>query len=165
MTIKQLLDMPVGKENRTGGFQLTVKVARKTVTVDNKQLQWVVFMDETGEIPGEVSLPKYIPLIKNQRINIIICWLQPGEHGKKLYVEQYQPILGPSEPEEFRINSAWGPDDAEALAWTEARREEVKGKCRHGVVCSMLQAGTKCFEIEKHKEIINKVVDFIVTGE
>ena len=92
MTIEQLLQMPMGKENRTGGFQLTVKVARKTVKINQKHLQWVVFMDETGEIPGEVLLPKYNPLIKNQKIHITVCWLQAGEKGKKLYVDQWYPI-------------------------------------------------------------------------
>ena len=167
MTIKQLLEMPIGVESRSGGFQLTVKVARKTVEVDKKYLQWVVFMDSTGEIPGEVSIASRArALQKNQPIHITVCWLQQGEKGKKLYVDQWYPITQTLDEYEARYHSDWGSQEiTEAMEWQEVRREEIKGKCRHGVVCAMIQSGVNIYEVDKHKEIINKWVDFIVTGE
>jgi len=172
MTITQLLEMPTGVDNRTGGFQLTVKVARKTVEIDKKHLQWVVFMDETGEMPGEVSLPKYIPLKKYQRIHITVCWLQPGENGKKLYVDQWYPITCSSDEGisayEAHYHSDWGsPDTSEAMEWQAVRREEIKGKCRHGVSCAYIRGLKSGFvsPTKTIKKIINEWVDFIVTGE
>ena len=156
MTINQLLQMPIGVESRSGGFQLTVKVARKTVEVDKKYLQWVIFMDSTGEIPGEVSLPKYIPLKKYQRIHITVCWLQQGENGKKLYVDQWYPIT--ITEEELCTQRANFNDE---FQYGEPLHI-VKSKIRMHVVCAILSTGN--FE-DLDKDFINKWVDFIVTGK
>ena len=169
MTIKQLLDMPIDKEkSKCGGFQLTVKVARKTVEVDRKHLQWVVFMDETGEIPGEVSLPKSNAYLnKGQPIHITVCWLQPGEKGPKLYVDQWYPITQTVDEYEARYHADWGSQDvSEAMEWQAVRREEIKGKCRHGVVCAMIRGKNGLVDLDEGtKGLINIYVDFIMTGE
>ena len=169
MTITQLLQRPIGQENRTGGFQLTVKIARKTVDVGKKHLQWVIFMDETGEIPAEVNLPKRNTTIqKSERIHITVCWLQPGEKGKKLYVDQWYPVTQTVDEYEARYHADWGSQDvSEAMEWQAVRREEIKGKCRHGISCSFIRSSQEIYlePMPDLKEIINKWVDFIVTGE
>jgi len=165
-TIKELLEKPIGKEYRTGGFQLAIKTARKMVDIDNKILQGVVFIDDTGEIQGEVSLQRHIPLQRTQKIYLTICWLQNGEKGKKLYVEQWYPVTITEAELGCKYQPDWGPEDSEAMEWAAARREEVKGKVRHGVVCAMIQAQDLDWELaQKHKDNINKIVEFIVTGE
>jgi len=160
MTIKQLFEMPLGKENRTGGFNLIIKTARKILEHDGKYVQGVVFTDETGDIDGDVSLPRYIPLQRTQGIRITVCWLQPTSDGKKLYVEQWYPLTKVGEPDNFKFQPDWGPEDSEAMEWAAARREEVKGKCRHGVVCAILSTGA-----DPDKDYVNKLVEFIVTGK
>lgn len=47
--------------------------------------------------------------------------------------------------------------------WVKARQMEIKGKVRHGVVCAMIQSGNKIPLNEK--EHIDRIVDYIMTGE
>ncbi len=60
-----------------------------------------------------------------------------------------------------------GLGDAEE--WYAARQEEIKGKCRDGVVCAMIEAGEIDLKDEipippAHKDRIVSIVDFIMTG-
>ena len=171
MSITQILKHnEFGQENRTGGIQVVVKTARSTIKHDKKLLQQVVLSDLSGDIPADISLPSNTPLTKNQRINIVVSWLQPGEKGPKLYVDQWFPVRVDTEGNEIIINGqqsfpAYGYDDKEE--W-EARRDAAKveeervirSKCRYGVVCAILQSGN-----DYDKEYVNKTVDFIMTGE
>lgn len=50
------------------------------------------------------------------------------------------------------------------LEWQLRLKDEIRGKVRHGVVCAMIQSGDQ-FGLESDKEYVNKVVDFIMTGE
>ena len=164
MTIKQLLDMPIDEEkSKCGGFQLTVKTARKTRKVDGRTVQQVVLSDTTGEIPGDIFMPNskqcsYLP--RATVINVVVCWLQPGENGTKLYVDQWFMPKGDSEGYPVYRNGIRGYGD---LPPDFAEDEFiVRGKVRHGVVCAILSTGN--FE-DLDKDFINKWVDFIMTGE
>lgn len=76
----------------------------------------------------------------------------------------------PAEVKKAKMTSAlpspWGGD--EAFAWAEARKEEVKGKVRHGIVCSFIKAKEIALRLEpipeEAKKSINKIVEFILTG-
>ena len=162
-TIEQLSKRPLGKEHRTGGFRLTLKRARNTKEFGTKYLQEVLFMDDTGEIPGEILLPKYNPIQSGYTINIVICWLQEGEKGPKLYVEQW-------------TQDSWSADGYEAsrtMNYDSFSPEEefiIRGKVRHGVVCAMIKTGqiTKGeapINDAKVKDCVNRWVDFIMTGK
>jgi len=164
MTIKQLLEMPIDKDkSKCGGFQLTVKRARSTREHGKKYLQEVLLLDSSGEIPGEVLLPNYVPLQNNANINIIVCWLQPGEKGPKLYVEQWSPVKWSAEGQaEPRTSYNEDMQYGEPL-------HIVKSKVKMHVVCAMIQASglregmPTCND--SFKKDINEWVEFIVTGE
>jgi len=176
MTIKQLLEMTIGQ--KTGGFLLTIKMAKKfwEVTHLGEKAEGRIFhqnaivTDETGEemiATVKISSPEHgnhDTLKVGQIIRIIVCEIQnaydqKGDEpipNKKLFIEQYNDFIEIERGQEM----AWGPEGAEALAWSQARRIEVKGKCRHGVVCAILSTGK-----DPDKEYVNKLVEFIVTGE
>jgi len=48
--------------------------------------------------------------------------------------------------------------------WQLKLKDEIRGKVRHGVVCAMISNGRR-FDVESDREGINKIVDFIMTGE
>jgi len=152
MTIKQLLDMPIDKEkSRCGGFQLTVKRARNTRKHGKKYLQEVLLLDSSGEIPSEVLLPNYVPLQNNININIIVCWLQPGEKGAKLYVEQWSPVKWTAEGQANpRTNYNDDMQYGEPL-------HIVKSKVKMHLVCAILSNGE-----DPDEAFIDKWVDKIV---
>ena len=159
MTIKQLLDMPIGKEkSKCGGFQLTVKRARSTREHGKKYLQEVLWLDSSGEIPGEVLLPNYVPLQQNANINIVVCWLQQGEKGPKLYVEQWRPVQWSAEGRaEPRTNYNEDMQYGEPL-------HIVKSKVKMHVVCAILSAGNDPIETFVD-EWVDKIVKTQMTGE
>ncbi len=161
MTITQLLEIPVGKENRTGGFQLTLKRARKTKEVGKKYLQEVVFVDISGEIDGEVLLPKYVPLHSGHTIKVTVCWLQPAENksGKKLYVEQWEQVQ-------------WTADEYEASRGMNYSSSEqnselvVRSMIRHGIVTAhRRKVGLDKDLTDEQKKIALNDEEFIYTGQ
>ena len=100
MTVKQLLEMPIGY--KTGGFDLTIKTAKKKWQVGKKWMHQIVLMDETGEIWADVNIGKNIPLIARTQIHITFCEIQDSEHHnnpcKKLYVDQFTQPAQIGEP-------------------------------------------------------------------
>ena len=160
MTIKQLLDMPIGE--KTGGFELTVKkYPSKMVEVGKKKIQPVTFIDETGEMIGDVLGAKFGAIHKGYKIHITVGIIQNGEKGKKLYVEQW-----------------WVPsmtaDEYEAKKAKEFRQQVfdpeeeyiVQSKVRMHVVCAWVRT-QKIFnpDLESDRKSVNRIVDFIMTGE
>ena len=160
MTIEELSKMPLGKEHRTGGFRLTVKRQRSVREHGKKYLQEILWMDDTGEIAGEILLPKRIPLQNNANIHITICWLQQGEKGPKLYVEQWTPVTMTeldvcTQRANFNDEIQYG----EPLP-------VIKSKVRMHVVCSHRRwHGLDEKLTQEQKSIANDDVDFIMTGE
>ena len=156
MTIKQLLEMPVDKDkSKCGGFQLKVRIARKTIEYGKGHLQAVTFIDDAGdEMPGDIVLPKYIPVQRNAKIHITICWLKQGETGPKLWVEQWYPVTMTeldicTQRANFNDEMQYG----EPL-------HIVESKVRMHVVCAILSTAN-----DYDKEFVNNAVDFIITGE
>jgi len=51
--------------------------------------------------------------------------------------------------------------------WLLKKQMEIRGKVRHGVVCALIQGGMCSIydAIDEHKPVINKWVDFIMTGK
>ena len=157
-SIVDILKMEV--DQGTGGYELTVKTVKKRTQVEQYWFQEVIFTDGEHEILGDMKFTANLGLTRNTRIRIIVGCRTEREKANKtvpcLYVDQWadaSPIM--SEP----------GLDSEAEQWYAARQKEIEGKCRYGVVCAILHTGTKCYEIAKHKEVINAVVDFIMTGK
>ena len=171
MAIKQLLENPIGPENRTGGFQVTIKTARKNRKVDGKTLQQVVLSDSSGEIPGDIFMPNprqrsYLP--RATVINVVVCWLLPGENGPILYVDQWFLPKGDGEGYPVYRNGVRGYGDLPPDFCEED--ESIPSMCRNSVVREFVGGFTqnkgcppKC--IKEYKDIINEWVDFIMTGE
>ncbi len=157
MTITQLQKMPVG-ERVGGGFILTVKQTKKYVQLPNKHyVHTVVLFDETGEMVADFLDPGvgiYSPIIKREKIKIIIAEIQglvlkAGDNGTKLYVTQYQ-----------KLTQTLDEYEAEAAGYAVQWNREIKGKIRHGLVCSFIRAGK---DIDKAQ--IELLVEYIMTGE
>ena len=156
MTIEQLLKMPIGE--KTGGFELTVKkFPSKIVEVGKKKLQPVTFIDETGEMPGEVLSAKYGAIQKGYKIHITVGIIQNGENGKKLYVEQWWlPTMSVAEYEASKYDFQQDMKYGEPI-------NVVRGKCKMHVICAILSTGN-----DYEKDFVNRTVDFIledITGE
>ena len=156
-TIEQLRKMPVG-QRIGGGFVLTVKMTKKSVQLPNKKyVHTVVLCDETGEMVADfLGLGSYLPLKKGQQVKIIVAEIQelvlkPGNDGIKLYVDQYQTLT--QTLDEY---------DAEIASYKNQWEIEVRGKIRHGLVCSYIQAGVSIDKPTKAK--INELVEYIFNG-
>lgn len=118
MTIKQLLDMPIGQ--KTGGFLLTVKTAKKHWEVPNKDGQTVghkgqgrvlhqqaILTDETGDMIADIKIlsPEHgnqCDTIKvGAIIRVIVCEIQTAydkrgdtpEPNKKLFIDQFAAYI------------------------------------------------------------------------
>lgn len=175
MTIKQLLEMPVDKEkSRTGGFMLTVKVARTVRTEGKMKLQWVVLSDTTGEILADINLPQtgHViqrgPLQSKESIKIVVCWLQPGEKGPKLFVDQFIRITQTVD-EYYETKESTNMDGgySNETDWQVKLKDEIRGKCIFGYQTAMLSNGStpRCLLEPKSKAEMLELFKFAMTGE
>ena len=157
MKIEQILIQPIGQRFNAG--TLTIKRAKKTWQVKNIWYQQVIFMDDTGEIPADVKIGKYLPLIRGQDVNVIIGAVRDAEYlgkpRKILFVEQYS--LPSMTMDDYNTQE----DE-----WFTAQQDQIKGKIRHGLVCiARRELGFRGPLSQMHKQIIKGDVDFIMTGE
>ena len=162
-TIKQLLDMSIGQ--KVGGFELTVKkYPSKMVEVGKKKIQPVTFIDETGEMIGDVLSAKYGAIQKGYKIHITVGVIQNGETGKKLYVEQWWlPSITVDEYEAKR--EAEKAKEFRQQVFDPEEEYIIQSKVRMHVVCAFL-ADENIGELSPGlKATINAYVDFIMTGQ
>lgn len=91
MKIEQLLLQPIGTRINPG--TLIIKTAKKKWQVKDIWWQQVILMDETGEMPADVKIGKFLPLNGKKQISIIVAEVQNaeylGKNRKKLVVDQY----------------------------------------------------------------------------
>lgn len=165
ITISQLLAMPVG-EKIGGGFVLTVKTTKKWIRLpDNNYVFTVVLIDETGEILADFKNATYDPIQKQDTIAIRNGQVQAAEadsglrasqEGKKLWIEQYTIVTSNASrtADSIRSYENMGEDfpDWETI---------VRGKIRHGIVCSYIQSGRDV----PQASYIESLVEYIFTGE
>ena len=161
--IKDILAMPVGQ--KTGGYELAITTAKKMTKVKSDWYQRVMFADGGDEILGNIKLHGNVRLIRNTPIRIIVGVRKMADVNNKdvpcLYVDQWadaSPVM--SEPMDMMT-------DAEE--WYAARQEEIRGKCRYGVVCAILGEATDVQSMPEPsllwKKFINNWVEFIMTGK
>jgi hypothetical protein len=161
MTIEQLKQMKVGKEGRTGGFQLVLKRARKLKELDKGYLQEVLFVDQTGEIDGEVLLEKRIPLTSGKKIHIVVCWLQDGEKGKRLYVDQWNPVVLTADEYEAMREKEKG---------VEPDEDTVASMCRNTLIRHFIEGytahhGKPPEYTEEYREILDRWLGYNLLGQ
>jgi len=167
MTIKQLLDMPIGE--KTGGFELTVKkYPSKMVEVGKKKIQPVTFIDETGEMIGDVLNAKFGAIHKGYKIHITVGVIQNGEKGKKLFVEQWWvPTMTVDEYEAKRAKEA---KQFRQEMFDPEEEYITRSKVRMHITERFIEAGLiKLESDEKHDAfIMNRInfwTDFSMTGQ
>lgn len=178
ITITQLLTMPIG-EKIGGGFVLTVKTTKKSISLpdDKMAIQTVVLFDKTGEMLADFVCPyadeKYgyrdvlsIGVKKGDQVKIIVAQIQVADptsnkialkEGKKLYVDQFE-----------KLSQVLSEYEGQLIDYQEDWDKQTRGKIRHGIVCSMIHSSGS-FEdlksIEHYKEQIEKLVEYVFTGE
>ena len=88
--IKTILESPL--DQKCGGFDLTVKTAKKKWQVGDIWYQQAALIDSTGsEMLADFKLGQNIPLKSGGQYRIIVAQVQTDEkHGKKLFVDQFQ---------------------------------------------------------------------------
>lgn len=158
MKISQILIQPIGQKFNAG--TLTVKTCKKTWQVGKVWYHQVILMDETGEMPADVKIGKYEPLHRGSEIKVIIAEVRDAEYlgkpRKILFIEQY--AVSTMTVDEYNTQE----DE-----WFTAQQDQIKGKIRHGLVCSFIKAKEIALEpiAEESKKLISDIVDFIMTGE
>ena len=160
--IKDLKSMASGTEVK--GLALMIKTARKAFTDVDNIWQEVVFMDSSGEMTGHIQLESEAARWKSKtNLCIMEGELQytdeRGMESNKLVVLECFDAATPLGYDQIQ--------DLQAEDWKQLRQDEIKGKIRHGIVCSLLQSKEIALEpiAEKSKELIKDMVDFIITGE
>ncbi len=159
-TIKDILAMPL--EQGTGGYELTVKVAKKAWDVAGVWYQRLMLCDGEDEILAEVTLHGVNNrIMRNTPIRIIVARRTTRDVNNVnvpcLKIQEWadaSPVM--SEPMSMAT-------DAEE--WYAARQEEIRGKCRYGVVCAMIERRDSLARVMEQKFDVNDVVDFIMTGK
>lgn len=143
-TISQILSWPLGYES--GGFILAVKTAKKIWQVGEIWYQQALVMDDTGEMLADFKIGQRIPLHSGGQYRTIKVQVQAEEkHGKKLFVDQFAPIVDIGEPPDIMNYSANEPERI------------VKSKIKCWLVAACLQGGK---EISYNE--INGLVEYII---
>ena len=182
MTIKQLLEMPIGQ--RTGGFLLTVKTAKKHWEVPNKEGQTVghkgqgrvlhqqaILTDETGEMIADIKIlsPEHgnqCDAIKvGAIIRVIVCEIQTAydkigaspEPNKKLYIDQFVAYI-----KDVVVPESYSSSFNDEMQYGEPLHI-VKSKVKMHVVCAILTAGNDPIE-SFVDEWVDKIVQKKMTG-
>lgn len=142
ITIQQIKDWPLGY--KSGGFPVTVKTAKKIWEVRAVFYQQATIMDGTGEMLADFKIGRRIPLHSGGEYKIIVAQVQYDEkQGKKLFIDQFAPIVQIGEPE---LQPFYGQSE-----------REIRGKVKHGLVCAVL---TRTDDVDY--EALNKHLEYIL---
>ena len=167
--IKDILALPVGQG--TGGYELTIKTAKKAWEVKGVWYQRVILTDGPDDILAEIKLHGNNRMIRNTPIRIIV-----GERTERDVSNKMTPVLRVDQWADARPAMSEPMDMmTDAEEWYAARQEEIRGKCRYGVVCAMIGHGLiPCYDEQDfgdeernvlRKKYVNNWVEFIMTGE
>jgi len=174
LMIKDLKKLPEGTE--ISGFPLLIKIARGTFRDAEENIwQEALFMDATGEITGQILLDPYEPEYKShkttgdapfwrskQRICVMKGIIQDADVRKK---PTAKIVITECFNLAVRLTFEQQQESSEE-EWRQLRQDEIKGKIRHGIVCSWIRTH-KIFnpDLETDRKSVNRMVDFILTGE
>lgn len=188
MTLEELKQCPHGTQ--IVGLPLVIKTARTTfLDGDEKAWQEVVFMDMSGEMTGVIALPEYSPSADGSKYDSRIkvpptvwrskarIFIMEGEiqdtdvrkkETRKIIVYRCRDMAVRLTYDQYNELS-----ESEGQDWQAARQEEIRGKCRYGVVCASIQSGK--LELSDFvgdnlttkgiRTVVNIVVEFIMTGK
>ncbi|KKK98992.1 hypothetical protein LCGC14_2637230 [marine sediment metagenome] len=167
--IKDLKSMAAGTEIK--GMPLMIKTARKPFTdAEGTTYQEVVFMDATGEMTGHILLEmgesEFILWKSKTNICIMDGILQDTDERKKEGIKLLvYECFDTATPLTYDQNQ-----DLQAEDWKRLRQDEIAGKIRHGICCSLIQririeGRINILPDKQMKDDINELADFILTGE
>lgn len=150
MKIEQILMQPINTRINPG--TLSIKTAKKNWQVEDIYWQQVILMDETGEMPADVKIGKYLPLNGKTQINIIVAEVQEAEYlgkdRKKLVVDQFS--IPTQTVDEFQSKQ-------------DELNKEVKLIVESKIRCWLVSASIQGKELSKAE--ILKWQEFVMTGE
>ena len=180
LTIKDLKSMAAG--TKIQGIPLFIRTARGTFRdADGVLFQEVRFMDKSGEITGHIlydepesteyqshkttGLPPGHWRSK-QTLCIMEGLIQDTDERKK---EGVKIVIRECFDTAVNLSYEQG-QEIDAEDWKQLRQDEIKGKIRHGICCSLIQRITSVGGItivpnKKMKSEINELADFIMTGD
>ncbi len=180
LMIKDLKSMAAG--TKIQGMPLFIRTARGTFRdADGVLFQEVRFMDKSGEITGHIlydepesteyqshkttGLPPGLWRSK-QTLCIMEGLIQDTDERRK---EGVKIVIRECFDTAVNLSYEQG-QEIDAEDWKQLRQDEIKGKIRHGIVCSMIGRVNPSSKIillpdEKGKQEINELVDFIMTGK
>ncbi len=175
--IKDLKSMAAG--TKIQGLPLFIRTARGTFRdADGVLFQEVRFMDKSGEITGHIlqeesepadyhphkttGLPVGIWRSK-QTLCVMEGLIQDTDERKK---ESVKIVIRECFSTCVNLSYEQG-QELEAEDWKQLRQDEIKGKIRHGLVCSLIKAKEIALEpiAEESKKLIKDMVDFILTED
>ena len=161
--IKDILALPVGQG--TGGYELTIKTAKKAWEVKGVSYQRVMLTDGPDEMLAELTLRGNNRMQPRTIIHITV-----GHRGELDVNNKPTPALLIAEwADASPVMSEPMDMMTDAEEWYAARQEEIRGKCRYGVVCAILGEATDVQSMPEPsllwKKFINNWVEFIMTGE
>lgn len=188
MTITQLLQMPIGQ--KTGGFLLTVKTAKKFWEVPNAEGQLVghkgerrtmhqqaILTDDTGEMIADIKIlsPEHGNLCHTIKvgaiIRIIVCEIQTAydkrgdtpEPNKKLFIDQFSAYVKDM------------PRNAEGQLYgdeggSQIDEEVIPSMCRNSQVREFIGGfASKTGNVpecnDENKARLTEWVEFVLTGK
>ena len=173
--IADLKKMNAGTEVK--GLPLMIKTARNIFKdADGTTFQEVVFMDGSGEMTGHILLEvtdhnnhgyERASKFKEWKSKTNLCIMdgvlqdtdERKKEGVKLVVFECFDAATPLTYEQGQ--------DLQAEDWRRMREDEIRGKVRHWVACSLLHR--EDIEVLRPepvlKKAINEWVEFIMTGE
>ena len=183
MTLEELKQLAHG--TKLDSIILVIKTARKAFEVnDDDGDQWwqeVVFMDASGEMPGEILIGSYTPEAGTKNENRTMPNVE-WRSKQKIYVrsgEIHDADIRCKEGKKIKIFEARDMavrltfDQYNEISHTEtqsqlvSRDDEIRGKCKTLFIVAAIQAGQidvgveATITIAKHKQrTINALVDF-----
>ena len=181
MNIKILKTMAAGTEIK--GFPLFIRTARGTFRdADGVLFQEVRFMDTSGEITGHIvqdepDVSEYqshkttgLPpghWKSKQQLCIMKGFIQDTDERRK---EGVKIVIYECFDTAVSLLYEQG-QEIDAEGWEQRRKDEIKGKIRHGLSCSFIKGYTKHFgymppadDIDTKKKIL-EWQEFVITGE
>jgi Fe-S-cluster containining protein len=160
MTIKQLLDMPIGDET-SGTFVLQVAHTHKmTKLLPDGWQHDVTLTDGTDEIRACVVLKKNRKFCRLDEIRVKDCEIiaeSDGGYGKKLLVHEHERITYSADQlDEPRLIEQ---QNAPKNRWDAINR----GKVKHGLLCACIESGTNIYELDLSH--VAKLADWVMSPE
>lgn len=167
-TVKQILEWPLGERGGGWTWYITTVKKGKWVTEETWAQRAIVSDGKNEMLASFLGKKKFTFSSSNSPIRIRVCERAEVDVNNKptpiIVVEEWelpQMTADEYEKENSDLNVEWKKD----------QEKRIRGMCRHGIVCAMIQAGwfseeklTPCLK-EPTKRSINKLVDYIMTGE